>query len=249
MCFTSQKHSTTFKCRCSTNPQPLQLYSPDAEEENSAAGYDKRFDQTILATIPGIIPSQGLTHLPHAPGEHKQNISRRTVVASLTGLAVVGISGGAITWLVRAHRHTTPATTPPPTPARSPTPTPIPIGTTFHTYRGHHNIVAGVAWSPNGTLIASASADKTVQVWDVDTGGVNVSIDTGHTDIVTCVAWSPDNKLVVSGSADKTARVWNYADNSHPVTYNSHSDVVNSVAWSPDGSLIASGSADKTVQV
>src|SRR5260221_1328277 len=150
--------------------------------------------------IPGIIPSQGLPHLPHAPGEHKQNISRRTVVASLTGLAVVGISGGAITWLVRTHRHTTPATTPPPTPDRSPTPTPTPIGTTFHTYRGHHNIVDCVAWSPNGTLIASASSDKTVQVWDVDTGGVNVSNDTRPTDIVTAVGWSADNKLPISAT-------------------------------------------------
>jgi len=248
-----QRYSTlldfVYAFQSATSQQPLQLYSPNAEQENSAGGYDNHFAPTILATISGIIPSQGLPHLPHAPGEHKQNISRRIVVASLTGLAAVGISGGAITWLVRTHRHTTPATTPPPTPDRSPTPTPIPIGTTFHTYRGHHNIVDGVAWSPNGTLIASASADKTVQVWDVDTGGVNVSIDTGHTDIVTSVAWSPDNRLVVSGSADKTARVWNYADNSNPVTYSSHSDVVNTVAWSPDGSRIASGSADKTVQV
>src|SRR5260370_7518629 len=116
-----------YAVQSASNRQPLQLDSTDAEQENSADGYDKHFAQTILATIPGIIPSQGLPHLPHAPGEHKQNISRRTVVASLTGLAGVGISGGAITWLVRTHPHTTPTTIPPPTPIPSPTPTPIPI--------------------------------------------------------------------------------------------------------------------------
>src|SRR5260370_30857462 len=88
-----QRYSTildfVYAFQSATNPQPLQLYSPDAEQENSADGYDKHFAQTILATIPGIIPSQGLPHIPHAPGEYKHNISRRPVVASLTALPVV----------------------------------------------------------------------------------------------------------------------------------------------------------------
>src|SRR5437764_14699660 len=46
----------------------------------------------------------------------------------------------------------------------------IPLGTTFYIYRGHTSSVFGVAWSPDGKRIASASLDGTVQVWDDSTG-------------------------------------------------------------------------------
>ncbi len=236
--------------------QPLQLYLPAAEQANAIGTHNNHFSPTVLATIPAIAP-QELPQLPPAPRERKRTrkFSRRRVVLGLGGLAALGLTGSALTWFIRAHRYIlssdvpTPTPTPTPTPGSSPTLATTPVGTTFHTYRGHHDIVYSVAWSPTGTLIASASADKTVQVWDVDTGGVNVSIDTAHTDSVTSVAWSPGGKLVVSASADKTVRVWSPSDGSNPVTYSGHTDVVNAVAWSPDGSLIASGGADNSVQV
>ena len=78
-------------------------------------------------------------------------------------------------------------------------------------YRGHFNaqlgFITSVAWSPDGTRIASGSYDKTVQVWDAANGG-HVYVYRGHTDTVTTVAWSPDGTRIASGSYDRTVQVW-----------------------------------------
>jgi WD40 repeat protein len=60
-----------------------------------------------------------------------------------------------------------------------------------------------VVYSPDGTKIASASRDKTVKIWNAQTGQC-VSVDSG----VNAVAWSPDAKVLASGSDDKTVRIW-----------------------------------------
>jgi eukaryotic-like serine/threonine-protein kinase len=183
------------------------------------------------------------------PVEEKQRqkaLPRRTILAGLAGLATLGLAGGFTTWFLAMHRQ---IQSPPSSPTVQPSSTSIPPGTLFHTYRGHHDSVLGVASSSDSAYVASASRDMTVQVWDTATGGNNAATYTGHTDAVTSVAWSPDQKHVVSGSSDKTARVWNTADGSTLFSYTNHSDAVNAVEWSPDGTLIASGSTDKTVQV
>ncbi len=66
----------------------------------------------------------------------------------------------------------------------------------------------GVAWSPDGRRIASASQDWTVQVWDATNGG-HLLTYRGHADKVTAVVWSPDDRRIASGSSDDTVRVWN----------------------------------------
>ena len=73
------------------------------------------------------------------------------------------------------------------------------------TYRGHTNGVQAVAWSPDGTRIASASWDTTVQVWEATTGR-QVFTYRGHNTIVGALAWSPNGERIVSVADD--VRVW-----------------------------------------
>ena len=73
-----------------------------------------------------------------------------------------------------------------------------------------------MAFSPDGHRIVSGSCDKTVRLWDADTGQPIGAPLTGHTDRVNSVAFSPDGHRIVSGSADKTVRLWD-ADTGQPI--------------------------------
>jgi WD40 repeat protein len=114
----------------------------------------------------------------------------------------------------------------------------------------HESEVHSVAFSPDGKRIVSGSYDKTVRVWDANSGQLIGKPFQGHKDFVQSVAFSPDGKRIVSGSSDKTVRVWD-ASNGQPIgkPFQGHGHVVGSVAFSPDGKRIVSGSLDKTVRV
>src|ERR1700727_2112159 len=65
------------------------------------------------------------------------------------------------------------------------------------TLKGHRGGVTSVAFSPDGKLLASGSADKTIKLWDVATGKKEATMK--HTSSVLAVVYSPDGKLLASG--------------------------------------------------
>jgi WD40 repeat protein len=105
--------------------------------------------------------------------------------------------------------------------------------------------LTGLAFSPDGRLLATAGADAVVRVWDVQTKA-EVRGLRGHTDWATAVAFSPDGRLLASAGADRAARVFELPQEG---TAAGHLLRVNAVAVSPDGSRAVTASIDQTMKV
>ena len=115
------------------------------------------------------------------------------------------------------------------------------------THPGIRDVVSSVAVSPDGRRIVSGSSDKTVAVWDLESGAPIHRL-AGHRDAVSSVAVSPDGRCIVSGSADKTVAVWDLERGACILQFDGQGRG-ESVAVSPDGRFIVSGSWDETVAV
>ncbi len=114
----------------------------------------------------------------------------------------------------------------------------------------HSNSVRGVAYSPDGSKIVSASYDKTIKIWDAKTSQELANLP-GHTKWVNSAAFSPDGSKIVSASNDSTIKVWEAATGKELATLSGHADGVRFAAFSPDGSKIVSVSAsfDKAIKI
>ena len=115
----------------------------------------------------------------------------------------------------------------------------------FNRLIGHQSVVMGVAISSDDRLIATASMDKTVKIWQRD-GQLLKTLN--HPTSVTQVAFSPDRQLIVSGTFDGTVTLWRI-DGTLVKIIHGHSTPVWGVAFSPNGQLIASSSTDKTIKL
>ncbi|KAJ3733215.1 hypothetical protein DFJ43DRAFT_242886, partial [Lentinula guzmanii] len=116
--------------------------------------------------------------------------------------------------------------------------------------KGHADDISAVVFSPDGKRIVSGSVDKSIRIWNADTGEAIGDPLQGHLGGVTSVAFSPDGKRIVSGSADKSINIWN-ADTGEAIgdPLKGHSGGVTSVAFSPDSKRIVSGSKDCSIRI
>ncbi|KAL8494523.1 hypothetical protein ACS0TY_025364 [Phlomoides rotata] len=120
----------------------------------------------------------------------------------------------------------------------------------------HSREIYTVRWSPTGPgtnnpnlqlVLASASFDSTIKLWDVDTGNLLHSL-TGHREPVYSVAFSPNGEYLASGSLDKCLHVWSVKEAKIVKTFTGHGGIFE-VCWNKEGDKIAACFSNNVVCV
>jgi WD40 repeat protein len=114
-------------------------------------------------------------------------------------------------------------------------------------FSGHEKPVGSAAFSPDSRRLASCSLDRTVRVWQVESGECQVL--RGHTDEVFAAAFHPDGRRLATGGRDRAVWLWDLARGVEVARLQGHTSFVGSLAFSPDGATLASGSGDATVRL
>ncbi|XP_041001497.1 WD40 repeat-containing protein HOS15-like isoform X2 [Juglans microcarpa x Juglans regia] len=125
-----------------------------------------------------------------------------------------------------------------------------------HDLRAHSKEIYTIRWSPTGSgtsnpnqqlVLASASFDSTVKLWDVEHGKLLYSLN-GHREPVYSVAFSPNGEYLASGSLDRSMHIWSLKEGKMVKTYTGNGGVFE-VCWNKEGDKIAACFANNVVCV
>jgi len=124
-------------------------------------------------------------------------------------------------------------------------------------FRGHNDLIICISLDASQRVLASGSLDKTIRLWNIETGGLIGEL-AKRKDPIHSVTFSPDGKLLASGGENKyktddgkktTIYLWNVDSQELVNSFSGHDLRVNALAFSPDGEILASGSNDSTVRI
>jgi WD40 repeat protein len=126
-------------------------------------------------------------------------------------------------------------------------------GEQLHSLYGHEGEIDAIAISPDKKTLASGSHDKTIKIWNLQTGKLICTFGSlltwgAHKETVSCVAFSPDGQTLISGSYDGTIKFWNLQTRDKPRTFKT-SLGVKAIALSRDGQLLASTNWDGKIRL
>ncbi|WVF69212.1 nuclear distribution protein PAC1 [Kwoniella sp. CBS 6097] len=125
----------------------------------------------------------------------------------------------------------------------------LPRAPARHTLTSHRAPITRVAFHPTWTVLASASEDASVKIWDWESGEMERTAK-GHTKAVADVDFDPKGGFMVTCSSDLTIKLWDTSNEYTNVkTLHGHDHSVSSVRFTPDGEKLVSASRDKTIRV
>lgn len=113
--------------------------------------------------------------------------------------------------------------------------------------QAHESWISQIVWNPDGSTLATTSADGTIRLWNGTTGDLQHVLE-GHETIVYAAAFSPDGSRLASGAREGTIRIWDVGSGVNTLAIRGHSSYVHALAFDPSGHTLVSGSGDGTVR-
>jgi serine/threonine protein kinase len=124
----------------------------------------------------------------------------------------------------------------------------IPTWSRTRSLSDHLSSINALAFSSDGQMLASGSADRTVKLWNPDSRIPRCTLS-GHSSLIDAVVFSLDGATLASGSWDHTIKIWQFETGELIRTLSQHSGWIKCLAIAPDGQTLISGSADRTIKI